>query len=181
MKNERTETALKNYSLALDKARQSLPPVVEDDNTPEMTDADADALVLSIENDETDRPVPETYARGVDLLEAIKSEIPYFQQVAEENGFAFREEQDEKEVNDKGLTTAINTSTSLVSISDTMENIAALFARHPYGYKHGSRDSKGRVVHEPFTAAENEAAEKWAQEYEASGKAVPATAEEEAD
>ena len=95
---------------------------------------------------------------GFNLLAEIHAEEPYFQIIAEENRIPLADEAQDK--SEKGLTTEINRSTALVNVADTLQNVTTLLRRHPYGYRNGSRDSKGRVIAEPFTAAENEAAEK---------------------
>lgn len=48
---------------------------------------------------------------------------------------------------DQGLTTEINTSTSLVSLRDTLDNISDLLRRHPHGYRDG--DGEGADVLNP--------------------------------
>lgn len=162
---EKTEQVLIQYANLVE--RDSNTPEID---TPEMTDEQIEAV------GEKDEPITDTYKAAMDLLEAIHAEEPYFQQVARDNRLADRAENEEKA--DNGLTTEINRSTALVSVTDTMENIVALLKRHPYGYKQGSRDRKGNVVNEPFTAAENLAAEKWLASL---NNGSPVVAEEEAD
>lgn len=167
---QKTEKVLSAYSAAI---AERLTHVPEADDMPELTDEQLDQM-CDLEADRPETPVSPVYQAACDLLEAIKAECG-IQSHAEEPERWVSDAEDELIV--KGLTTEINRSTSLVSTADTMENIAALFARHPHGYKYGSRDSKGRVLNEPFTASENEDAEKWMQSLK-NGTAKPIVEDE---
>lgn len=142
---------LDTYTALVDENNTQLSTMPETADTPELTDADLDRMFNENTPDRTPSP---KYQAACDLLESLKAEMPYFQQLAEDEYIPLKEEAEER-----GLTTEINTSTSLVNIADTMENIMELLARHPYGFKYGSRDSKGNIVLEPYTDAENAEAE----------------------
>lgn len=151
MKNKTAETILLAYSASVEHL-SSIPMVEEE--TPELTDEQIDLII-----DGATETVSDTYRQACELLEAIKAEEPHFQQIAEKNERANRlavEEQGEQ-----GLTSEINSSTTITDVSDTVENVAALLRRHRYGFKNGSRNSKGVVIVKPYTEAENETAEKW--------------------
>lgn len=120
----------------------------------ELTDEQIDALA-----NKADGKTSPTYQAACDLLEAIHSEEPYFQTIETETRKDLWEEHEQRV--DTGLTTEINRSTSLVSLAATLDGCAEVLKRHPYGFKNGSRNSKGQPGLKPFTEAENIAAEKW--------------------
>lgn len=80
----------------------------------------------------------DAHRQGMEFLESIHTEEPYFQNLKAENDRVNRDEYNRKV--DSGLTTEINTSQTLVNVGDTMENIRDLFARHPYGFKDGDAE-----------------------------------------
>jgi hypothetical protein len=148
MKNK-TETTLLAYSTAALNVLNSIPESIADE--PEMTDEQIEALA------ETEVTENELSLLGSQLLADIHAEEPYFQTVERQN--AKENWEDSQKKADNGLTTEINRSSSLVNVSDTMENVADLLRRHQFGYKNGSRNSKGQVIEKPYTEAETAAAE----------------------
>jgi hypothetical protein len=97
-----------------------------------------------------------------DMLESIKSEIPTFQDYTEATEKDNWEEVERKR--DEGLTSEINTSSTMVSLADTIEGCINVLKRHPEGFKgDGPRKEngtlRGKLV--PFDDEENEEAEKW--------------------
>lgn len=111
------------------------------------------------------RETLQNHGNGMALLESIRDETGVnaagLKAAAEE-----RKEQVEHLDVETGLTSEINTSRTMVSLSDTIRSLVMVLARHPYGFKgDGTRGENGilRKGLEPFELEENEAAEKWAE------------------
>ena len=127
-------------------------------------------IINEIDGTERNETRTEILARHAEMREDHTAKMNFLAEIHRELGLdkvgieAAAEEQKElaERHQNEGLTHEINTSTTLVSLRDTVESCVEIIRRHPYGYKNGSRNSKGHVIDEPYTEAENLEAEKWA-------------------
>jgi len=72
---------------------------------------------------------------GYDLLESIHAECADHPEMVKTRNEEIRLARERAEVvQEQGLTTEINTNTAHIGIRDTLENCAAILARHPFGY-----------------------------------------------
>lgn len=95
------------------------------------------------------------HRQGMELLESIHAEEPYFNNVKIENEKADRVDRETKR--DEGLTTEINTSQTLVNVGDTVENCRSILARHPYGFRDGDAEGTESLTSEKEVETEQPA------------------------
>jgi hypothetical protein len=93
---------------------------------------------------------------GFELLEALKTEPGYVNHpeivAARREERRLAAERAEREQS-QGLTTEINTNAEHVNIRDTLENCAAILARHPFGYKDNWTDDENNEAAEGMAVA----------------------------
>lgn len=109
-------------------------------------------LYNEIDGTERNETRQEIVARHLRMADSHRGGMELLESILDETGLNMEGltagQMEQKELaehqQNEGLTSEINTSTALISVRDTLDNVADLLRRHPYGYTDG--DGEGADI-----------------------------------